>query len=228
MYRFLIIFADFSLLTISCKKEFTQVEKIRIEEMLASDVYKLKVPDDAFVFCLDTIKAGEEYERFSNEFCKRGQGVDSYLYLSTYGIYIPILPQYMCDDYIWSCWRNRSYLTIVANKKRQWLMQDEVFKNLNQSKLNSLLEEYYEGLKLKNKTSSALIHFKVNSIKVNYERDSLYVGLLGSYYNFIKKEKLKTNLSLDSLRTVYPFNLAIGEYIVLPPPPPPINRKELK
>ncbi|NQY28351.1 MAG: hypothetical protein HRT69_02660 [Flavobacteriaceae bacterium] len=91
--------------------------------------------------------------------------------------------------------------------------------------MNSLLTEYYRQLKLDNNTYSDLIHFKVSSIKVNKERDSLYVSLLDSYYTFIKEEKVKTNLSLDSLRRVYPFNLAIGQYIVLPPPPPPFDHE---
>lgn len=108
------------------------------------------------------------------------------------------------------------------------MIEDEVVEKLKQPKLDSLLEEYYEELNLENKTYSDLIHFKVNSIKVNNERDSLYISLLRSYYSFIKKEKLKIDLNLDSLRTMYPFNLAICEYIVLPPPPPLINHKVIE
>ena len=219
MKQFIIIFTIFSILVISCKKEYTQQEKNRIDALTTKHVYKLNVPDDAFVFCLDTIKADEEYQRLSEEFCKRGRDVESYLYLSSYDVYIPIQPQYMCDDYIWNCWRNRSYLAFIVNNKRQWLIEDEIVEKLSQSKMNSLLTDYYRQLKLDNKTYSALIHFKVNSIKVNEERDSLYISLLDSYYTFIKKEKVRANFSLDSLRRMYPFNLAIGQYILLPPPP---------
>jgi len=211
------------LILFSCKKKYTESEINRIEALTANHVYKFKVPDNAFVFCLDTIKADVEYERFSEEFCKRGQEVDSYLYLSSYDIYVPVQPQYICNDDIWYCWRYRNYLTFITNKYRQWLVEDELVEGFNQSKMNSLLKEYYEELRINDKTYSALIHFKVNSIKVNPERDSLYVSLLESYYAFIKNEKVRTNLSLDSLKKVYPFNLAIGEYVELPPLPlPPV------
>ena len=78
-------------------------------------------------------------------------------------------------------------------------------------------------LKIKEKRKS-LIKFNVRAIKNNIERDSLYVNLLSSYYNFIKKKNMEVVKGLDSLLIEFPFNLSFGEYLFLPPPPPASHR----
>jgi len=205
------------MLFFSCKKDYTQREKDRIEELTSNHIYQLKVPDDAFVFCLDTIKSDDEYGKLGDEYCNRGEGKTAYLFLSSYNTYLQVLPQYLCDDTIWSCWRIRNDLGLIANSDGRWLVDDELVVKLGQSTLDSLTSNYYNNLKLKNRLKYALINFNVKAIKDNSKRDSLYVSLLHSYYSLIKKEKVKSGLLIDSLQKVYPFNLAIGNGTILPP-----------
>lgn len=218
MNRFIITFGIFSLLLISCKKEYTQSEKNRVEEMLSSNVYKLKVPDDSFVFCLDTIKADEEYVRFSDEYCRRGQEVDSYLYLSSYGVYVPIFVDNGCG--IITCGISRRSLRFVVNKKLQWLIEDELVESLSQQKTDSILSEYYLRMKIEKRNLYNMVCFDGQSIKNNIKRDSLYMNFIKGYYVFIKKEKERSGESIYSLRKEFPFNLNFGEYILYPPPAP--------
>lgn len=207
------------MLIISCKKKYSQAEKNRIEEMNSSQVYKVKVPDDAFVFCLDTIKADDEYQRFSEEFCRRGQGVDSYLYLSSYKVYIPVFVEYSCGTI--GCYFRSDMLLFSINKQKEWFVDGELISNLNQKKIDDVLSGYYKKLKNKERNKKSLIKFNVRAIKNNKERDSLYVNLLSSYYNFIKKEKHLSGERIENLLVEFPFNLSFGEYLFLPPPPPP-------
>lgn len=218
MKLFVVIFILFSVL-FSCKKKYTQREKNRIEELSTANIYKYKVPDVAFVFCLDTIKTDDEYEKLADEYCRRGQEVDSYLYLSSYNVYIPIKPLYACDDSYWYCNRGMNKLIFLVNRSRQWLVEDELIENFNQEKINSLICYYYLVKEKEKRLSSSIIHFDGHQIKDNKERDSLYVSFLEGYYSFIKTKKEETNIMIDSLVKKYPFNLTIGDYF-LPPPIP--------
>jgi len=217
MKSYKLLFVLLIMLFFSCNKDYTQREKYRIEELTANHIYKHKVSDDAFVFCLDTIKSDNEYVELEEEYCRRGEGKTAYLFLSSYNTYLQVLPQYLCDDTIWSCWRIRNDLGLIVNPDGRWLVDDELVMKLCQSKLDSLTSNYYNNLKLKNRLKYALINFNVKAIKDNSKRDSLYVSLLHSYYSLIKKEKVKSGLLIDSLQKVYPFNLAIGKRTILPP-----------
>ena len=84
------------MLIISCKKKYTQAEKNRIEEMNSSQVYKLKFLMMPLCFVWIQLKQMKNINGFLKIFCRRGQGVDSYLYLSSYKVYIPVFVEYGC------------------------------------------------------------------------------------------------------------------------------------
>jgi hypothetical protein len=219
MCRNLFFFVAIFLFFISCKKDYTSAEKNRIEVMNSSDVYKVHVPDSAFLFCLDTIKSNDQFRLFSEEYCKNGFGKQSYIYLSTYKVYIPVFVEHGCGTI--GCYMMRNTLFINVNKDRQWLVNKELVDGFDQVKMDSVVYSYFKGLKDDDKTMKAMMKFDLKSIKNNIERDSLYVSLITSYYAFIKREKKADNKLLDSLMVEYPFRLFFSSYNFTPPPPPP-------
>jgi hypothetical protein len=112
-------------------------------------------------------------------------------------------------------------LLFSINKQKEWFVDGELISNINQKKIDDVLSGYYKKLKNKERNKKSLIKFNVRAIKSNKERDSLYVNLLSSYYNFIKKEKHLSGERIGNLLVEFPFNLSFGEYLILPPPPPP-------
>lgn len=204
---------------ISCDNSYTKVEKDKIDKMRFSGLYKFKAPDNSFVFCLDTIKADEEYEIFSKLFCKNGLGKQSYIYLSTYSVYIPVFVEYGCGTI--GCYTIRNVLSFDVNKNKSWLVNKELLDGFDQVKMDSVVSSYFKRLKAEGRTRKSMMKLNVRSVKNNLERDSLYVSLITSYYTFIKREKRRSNKLLDSLLIEYPFRLGFGSYKFLPPPPPP-------
>ena len=157
MKRYIFFLIIVSELLFSCNKEYTQEEKNRIEEMRASEVYKLKVADDAFVFCLDTIKADEEYERFSEEFCRRGRGRQSYIYLSSYKVYIPVFVEYGCGTI--GCYFRRNVLTMYVNKGYDWLINDQLINDFDQHKMDEVISDYFNDMEERNRGNKYIIRF---------------------------------------------------------------------
>ena len=194
-----------------------------MDSYTAKEMYKLKVPDSSFIFCLDTIKADSEMIKFSQKYCKKGRGLDAYLYLSSYKMYLPIFIFYNCDLNVITCGITRNRLDFIVNAKRNWLVNNELVQDLNQYKMDSIIANYYTDMKRRNKNKHAIIKLNLQAIKNNEERDSLYVSLLKGYYSFIKTEKNERSLDIKALRKEFPFNLFFGKnYVVLPPPPPRI------
>ena len=219
MCRYLFFFALVVVVFISCDNGYTKIEKDKIDKMTFSELYKFKTPKNSFVFCLDTIKADEEYKKFSKYYCENGIGKQSYIYLSNYSVYIPVFVEYGCGTI--GCYSMRNVLSLNVNKKKQWLVNKELVDNFNQIKMDSVMSSYFKRLKTEDRTRKSILKLNVKSVKNNLERDSLYISLITSYYTFIKREKMASNKLLDSLLIEYPFRLGFGNYNFLPPPPPP-------
>jgi len=222
-YKLLVVLLMMSFF--SCKKEYTLQEKERIEDLRASHVYKYKVPNDAFVFCLDTIKADSEYQKFSKEFCDRGIGKESYIYLSSYKVYIPVFVEYGCGTI--GCYLKCNTLTINVNKGSQWLVNDELISDFSQIKMDVIIADYFNDMEKKDRGNKSLIRFNSRAIKNNRKRDSLYMNLVTSYYNYIKVKKKETSKDIDDLTKNHSFNLLFEQEVefLIPPPPPPIKQE---
>ncbi|MFD0963352.1 hypothetical protein [Pseudofulvibacter geojedonensis] len=222
------IFVLLSVMFFSCKKEYTQREKDRIEALTANHVYKYKVPEDAFVFCLDTIKTREEFDKLDDEYCKKGKGLNTYMYLSTYGVYLPFIFESFCGDIF--CYKKRDVMRMSVNKDFKWLVNDELYEELSQVEMDKVLKNYYEFMESNMRNKSSLIIFNASHIKNNYQRDSVFISIVHSYYSFIKEKKRVSNKSIDRLRVEYPINLQVVDnyhYSILPPPPPPLSKEKI-
>jgi len=226
MKQFIIIFSIFSILVISCKKEYTQQEKNRIEALTTEDVYKLKVSDNAFVFCLDTIKTDEEYERFSEEFCRRGRGRQSYIYLSSYKVYIPVFVEYGCGTI--GCYFRRNVLTMYVNRGHDWLINDQLINDFDQHKMDEVISDYFNDMEEENRGNKSIIRFNSKAIKNDRKRDSLYMNLITSYYNYIKVKKKETDQDIEDLTKKYSFNLLFEQRVSFLIPPPSINQEVIE
>lgn len=176
------------------------------------------------MFCLDTIKTNGEFELLNEKYCKRRvRGLKSYVYLSSYSVYVPVMIESFCGTIF--CYKQNNVLIMNVNKNLNWLINNEFKKDYNQEQLDETLKEYFVWMGKKDKSNSSLIIFSASSVKDNKKRDSLYINLVSGYYTFIKGQKKKHKESLRELMIKYPFNLQIkgGYQFWAVPPPPPLN-----
>ena len=173
-----------------------------------SEVYKKKRPNGAFIFCLDTIQSAANFRSLNNKYCNDTIWKPAYLYLSSYKVYLPINLEddCWCDQY--RCSFND--LVLMVNEKGNWVINYKVIRELNQSKMDSIVKSYYALLKQRNWGKKARLVLDVDALENTADRDSLYVSVLKSYYAFIKEERRKSNEDIDLIRKNYPFNLLLN------------------
>ena len=203
--RRILILVICAVFVMSCERK---VETYYDPAVNAPEVYKKKCPNDAFVFCLDTIQSTADFRSLNNKYCNDTIWKPAYLYLSSYKVYLPINLEddCWCDQY--RCSFND--LVLRVNESGHWLINNEVIHELNQNKMDGIVKSYYGVLKQRNWGKKARLVLDVDALENTIDKDSLYVSLLKGYYTFIKEERRKSTESITQLRKDYPFNLVLN------------------